>query len=140
MYKKLKLDKNLCNCVQHVNGLKIKYLNQKCDCDLKSHDKHKADCKCSDQSSKKQIVKCDWRMHSHYICNRHFCLNLAGLTDSLNFKLLSKRRRPIEIGTIMGASFHGKSKYVGIDYLDIKENDSTVVTILKDKIKFIKIK
>ncbi|HWL11882.1 MAG TPA: hypothetical protein VNQ57_02750 [Ureibacillus sp.] len=85
-------------------------------------------------------VKCDWILKGHYIENHHLCLNLAGLTDNLNYKLLSKRHNKIQIGTIGGKRFNGKIKQVGIDYLDLNVDCDLIATILKDKIKHIKIK
>ena len=138
MYKKLNFNRNPCNCGSL--GIHTKYLNQKGDCACENHLNHQDECNCIDRPNKRRIKKCDWRLHGNKICNRYFCLNLAGLTDNLNYKLISKRLRPIEIGTIGGESYHGKTKHVGIDYVEIQDKHASIVTILKSKIKFIKFK
>lgn len=39
--------------------------------------------------------------------------------------------------TVGNRRFRGKTKHVGIDYVDIKDNNGKMLTILKDKIEYI---
>ncbi|WP_168193754.1 hypothetical protein [Lysinibacillus sp. SGAir0095] len=55
----------------------------------------------------------------------------------MNFKLLKNHRRPLEMVTVGNRRFRGKTKHVGIDYVDIKGNNGKMTTILKDKIEHI---
>lgn len=66
-------------------------------------------------------------------CNDFFDINLAGLTENLNFQLLRFEDSDIEIDTASG-SVKGRICKVGIDFIEIKEKDGIIVTILKDKI------
>ncbi|MDN4492801.1 hypothetical protein [Ureibacillus aquaedulcis] len=55
----------------------------------------------------------------------------------MNFKLLRNQRRPLEMVTVGNRRLRGKTKHVGIDYVDIKGNNGKMVTVLKDKIEFV---
>ncbi|SOC14983.1 hypothetical protein SAMN05880501_10815 [Ureibacillus xyleni] len=65
-------------------------------------------------------------------------VNLAGLTDNLNFKLLKFRKIPVKMTATNGFQLKGFTHHVGIDFVDIKKENGTIVRILKDKIAHIK--
>ncbi|MFC7685003.1 hypothetical protein [Ureibacillus sp. GCM10028918] len=50
---------------------------------------------------------------------------------------MRNKRRPLEMVTVGNRRFIGKTKHVGIDYVDIKGNNGKLTTILKDKIEYI---
>ncbi|KGR74241.1 hypothetical protein CD33_19870 [Ureibacillus sinduriensis BLB-1 = JCM 15800] len=62
---------------------------------------------------------------------------MARLNDNLNFKLMKNQHRPLEMVTDGNRRFRGRTKHVGIDYVDLKGNNGRVTTILKDKIEYI---
>ncbi|WP_338470567.1 hypothetical protein R4Z10_17465 [Niallia sp. XMNu-256] len=74
--------------------------------------------------------------HDH---NNHR-LNLAGLKDHLNYKLLTMSDCELVIHTTIGTHTHqekGKIYNVGIDFIEIKNHNDQIITILKDKISHI---
>ncbi|RHW37632.1 hypothetical protein D1B33_08895 [Lysinibacillus yapensis] len=52
--------------------------------------------------------------------------------------MLCNHHKPIEIGTVGRRKFRGKTKHVGVDFVDIKENRHSMMTLLKDKMEYIK--
>lgn len=74
--------------------------------------------------------------HKKHCCCLH--VNLAGLTDHVNYKLVKYRKIPVKLTAINGYTLTGKTYQVGIDYVEIKKENDTIVTILKDKIDRIK--
>ncbi|MCM3387117.1 hypothetical protein M3649_03095 [Ureibacillus chungkukjangi] len=50
---------------------------------------------------------------------------------------MRNKNRPLEMVTVGNRRFRGKTKHVGIDYVDIKDNNGKMLTILKDKIEYI---
>lgn len=69
-------------------------------------------------------------------CHNDIRLNLAGLTDNLNFKLLSLEDRKVEVDTSCTKE-KGIIEDVGIDYIELKNKRKKNVIILKDKIDHI---
>ncbi|KOP80561.1 hypothetical protein AMS59_04040 [Lysinibacillus sp. FJAT-14745] len=67
-------------------------------------------------------------------CDKFFVLNLAGLTDNLNYELLRYKGQKAEIETVFCTIECGVICNIGIDFIEIKEQDGAIVTILKDKI------
>ncbi|RLL43848.1 hypothetical protein D8M04_13140 [Oceanobacillus piezotolerans] len=68
-------------------------------------------------------------------CKNHFRLNLAGLTENLNFQLLQEKDCKLEI--MVGPNQDteiGRIYNVGIDFIEIKNDDDKIITILKNKI------
>ena len=73
--------------------------------------------------------------------NDDFRLNLAGLTGNVNFKLSSFVGCDVEINTTFGTTKmkeRGKICGVGIDFIDLKNENGMVVTILKDRVSQIR--
>lgn len=103
------------------------------NCGCKHHHDHDDDCGCKPHHHKHH--GCSHCQHHHCSCHLH--LNLSGLKDNLNYKLLRNHQCPIEIGTIGRRKFMGKTKHVGIDFVDIERNGQ-MTTILKDKMEYIK--
>ncbi|BDH61516.1 hypothetical protein MTP04_16460 [Lysinibacillus sp. PLM2] len=79
--------------------------------------------------------KCDGDNVIPCYCNDFFKLNLAGLTDRLNYQLLICQS-PIKITTLGGLQLSGRTFQIGSDYIDI-HSEQGIVTILQDKIKHI---
>ena len=74
-------------------------------------------------------------------CNDPFRLNLAGLTENFNFQLLRSEGCDVEIDITFGATENkerGKIYNVGIDFIDLKKENGSIVTILKDKVSQIR--
>lgn len=67
-------------------------------------------------------------------CDKFFVLNLAGLTDNINYQLLRYKGQKAEIETVFCTKECGVIWNFGIDFIEIKEKDGAFVTILKDKI------
>ncbi len=70
-------------------------------------------------------------------CDDRVRLNLAGLTGNLNFQLLKSVGCDVEIDTTISAGENkerGKIYNVGIDFIELKKENGTLVTILKDKV------
>ncbi|WP_144549568.1 hypothetical protein [Peribacillus simplex] len=105
----------------------------------KSKKRKKRDCH-SDTHFKKDGCK----IHAKFTSCRDdntLCLNLAGLTENLNFQLVRFKDCVVEIDTIFGVAenkVRGKICNVGIDFLEIKKENGTIVTILKDKVSQIR--
>lgn len=95
-----------------------------------------------DRNKRHNNRPCNCQRHHHHVsccdCSNFFDLNVAGLTNNLNAKLLKNRCRYMEITTSGGYELIGRTDNVGIDYVDIKSLNGTVVTVLKDKIDHIK--
>ncbi|MGM9948712.1 MAG: hypothetical protein ACI33P_01235, partial [Lysinibacillus sp.] len=70
----------------------------------------------------------------HCDCRDFFDVDLSGLTDNLNFKLLTCKDCKLEMKTMDGCKKKGKTDHVGIDFVDIKDANDHIVTFLKDKI------
>lgn len=78
----------------------------------------------------------------HYPCNdcvdcgEFFEINLAGLTDSVNFELVKYKDHEVEIETTTckDNKVSGKIYKVGIDFIELLKDNGRIVTILKDKI------
>ncbi|GEM_PF-6455949 len=75
-----------------------------------------------------------------YQCKTDLHLNLAGLTDNLNFQLLQAKLKgsPVIVETNFGQE-KGKVKNIGIDYVELKQKDEEIIMILKSQIKCIHI-
>ena len=74
-------------------------------------------------------------------CEDQFHINLAGLTDNLNFQLLKMEGCELEIDTTVGThtrTERGKIHNVGIDFIEIQNDNGQIVTLLKDKINHIR--
>ncbi|WP_460010637.1 hypothetical protein [Lysinibacillus sp. CTST325] len=56
------------------------------------------------------------------------------MKDNLNYELLRYKGQKAEIETVFGTMERGVLCNFGIDFIDIKEQDGAIVTILKDKI------
>ena len=69
----------------------------------------------------------------YHHCGDHFRINLAGLTDNLNFQLLKMDKCELEIVTTDGTE-SGKTYNAGIDFIEIRNDEDQIITILKDKI------
>ena len=70
-------------------------------------------------------------------CGDFFEINLAGLTDSANFRLVKYIGRNVEIETTSrteGNIISGKIYNVGIDFIEILADNGKFIMILKDKI------
>ena len=91
--------------------------------------KHVQDCTCSSCERCKKCVK-----YPLSFCDDFFTINLAGLTENLSFQLFKLKGHKVEIETIAGTHERGVICNFGIDYIEIKKNDGTVVLILRDKI------
>ncbi|MBZ4687108.1 MAG: hypothetical protein PWQ96_351 [Clostridia bacterium] len=76
------------------------------------------------------------------ICDERIHLKLSGLTGNLNFQLFRLKGCKVEIELDCPAD--GKSKVegiicnVGTNFVDIKLEDNTVITVLIEKIRLIK--
>lgn len=84
------------------------------------------------QKNKKRGKKCVTSTLS--FCDNFFIISLAGLTENLNFQLLKHKGCEVEIETIFGTKECGVIYSFGIDYIEIKRSDGTVILFLKDKI------
>lgn len=89
------------------------------------------------------IMKGRYRIPVHFPrfdcvdCGHFFEINLAGLTDSMNFKLIELKGHEVEIETTLCAEdnkIKGEIHNIGIDYIDLLKENGVIVTILKDKI------
>lgn len=80
------------------------------------------------------------------ICDERIHLRLAGLTGNLNFQLFRMKGCPVEIEVEcrQGGDGAGKETVKGIicnagtDFVDIKQANNTVVTLMVEKIRLIK--
>lgn len=95
---------------------------------------HTSECYCdrhlkNDFPKSVEDVTCD--------CHKYFDINLAGLKDNLNYKLLINRHCYLEITTFGHYKIKGKTHHIGIDFVDINVDDDQIVTVLKDKIDYI---
>jgi len=73
-------------------------------------------------------------------CGDFFEINLAGLTDNLNFELVKFKGQEVEIETTLCSEenkISGKIYNVGIDFIELLNDHGRIVTILKDKISHI---
>ena len=73
-------------------------------------------------------------------CGDFFEINLAGLTDNLNFELVKCKGQEVEIETTFCSEenkISGKIYNVGIDFIELLNDHGRIVTILKDKISHI---
>lgn len=89
--------------------------------------------KCKSCSKKGNKIKL-----KYYCCNgnQKIKLNVSRLTDNLNFQLISHHKRKVLIETLAPMIVvKGRIYRIGVDYLDIKQKDGQIVTVLKDKIK-----
>lgn len=84
---------------------------------------------CTSCESRKKCIK-----YPLSFCDNFFTINLAGLTENLSFQLLKLKGHTVEIETILGTQEHGVICNFGIDFIEIKKRDGTVVLILRDKI------
>ncbi len=89
---------------------------------------NKRGCSCERRSRRRNKTP----LHCH--CRDFFDPNFAGLTDNLNYKLLSRKACELEMKTMDGSRKRGKTDHVGIDYVDMKDAHDHIVTFLKDKI------
>lgn len=96
---------------------------------ITSKNKHIEDCNCTSFESRKKCVK-----YPLSFCDNFFTINLAGLTENLSFKLSKLKGHTAEIETISGQQEHGVICNFGIDFIEIKKKNGTVVFILRDKI------
>lgn len=96
---------------------------------ITSKNKHIEDCNCTSCESRKKCVK-----YPLSFCDNFFTINLAGLTENLSFRLSNLKGHSVEIETIPGTLEHGVICNFGIDFIEIKKKDGTVVFILRDKI------
>lgn len=86
---------------------------------------------CHKCSKKKNVLK-----YYHCHCHQKIQLNLSGLTDNLNFQLLSNPKNNIVIQTISpDTNIEGKVYRIGIDYIDVQKKKGEIVTVWKDKIR-----
>lgn len=94
--------------------------------------KNKRNCHCQGRFQKKSSrkIKC---CH-HYDCRDFFQVNFSGLTNNLNYKLLKHKGCELEMNTIDGRRKKRKTDHIGIDFVDIKNENGHIVTVLKDKI------
>jgi hypothetical protein len=69
-------------------------------------------------------------------CHDNIRLNLAGLTDNLNFKLMKSKNQHVEVHTPCAAE-KGEIEQVGIDYIELTNEKKQNLIILKDKINYI---
>lgn len=69
-------------------------------------------------------------------CHDNIRLNLAGLTDNLNFKLIKSENRHVEVHTPCAIE-KGKIEQVGIDYIELANEKKQNMILLKDKINYI---
>lgn len=95
----------------------------------KQNCKHDQDDTCSSCERRKKCVK-----YPISFCDNFFTINLAGLTENLSFQLFKLKGHKVEIETILGTQEHGVICNFGIDFIEIKKSDGTVVLILRDKI------
>jgi len=76
------------------------------------------------------------------ICDERIHLKLSGLTGNLNFQLF--RLKGCRVKIELDCPADGKSKVegnicnVGTNFVDIKLKDNTIITVLVEKIRFIK--
>lgn len=70
-------------------------------------------------------------------CSRYKRLSLAGLTDNINFRLLKNAGREVEIETTFRME-KGRIYDIGTDYVEIKEENGLIVTMLKENIRHIR--
>ena len=63
-------------------------------------------------------------------------INFAGLKNHVNRKLNQCKHCEFEITTTGCSKKRGKTKQLGIDFVDMKEKNGKVVTVLRDKVQY----
>ena len=96
---------------------------------ITSKNNHIEDCNCTSCDSRRKCVK-----YPLSFCDHFFTINIAGLTENLSFQLLKLKGQRVEIEMLSGKHEHGVVCNFGIDFIEIKKKDGTVVLILRDKI------
>jgi hypothetical protein len=74
------------------------------------------------------------------VCDPRIFLNLAGLTGNLNFQLFRLKgcQVEIELSSPCEDKVEGIICNVGTNFVDVKQDDNTVITVLIERIRLIK--
>ena len=92
-------------------------------------------CKCRGRLKKKRCK------NNHHVdlcdCKDFHRINVAGLRNDLNRKLERSRNCEFDMRTVAGSKKRGKTHQLGIDFVDLKERNGRIVTVLRDKIDHI---
>ena len=67
-------------------------------------------------------------------CEDFHRINVAGLRNKLNRKLKRCQNCEFDMRTVAGSKKRGKTHHLGIDFIDLKERNGNIVTVLRDKI------
>ena len=70
-------------------------------------------------------------------CKDFHRINFAGLRNDFNQKLRKCKNCEFDMRTVAGSRKRGKTHQLGIDFVDLKERNGRIVTVLRDKIDHI---
>lgn len=75
----------------------------------------------------------------YIVCDHRIFLNLGGLTGNLNFQLFRMKgcRVKIELSECQD-KVEGIICNVGTNFIDLKQEDNTVITVLTEKIRLVR--